>query len=403
MSRCPSAIWFSLLSTAALLAAAMVGCDLGSGSGPGGGQSVTPTGCATAGAAPRSAPGGYYVNGNTLCTPDGRPHLLHGVDRPSLEWDPNGVQLSAADFVLMASWHANVVRVALNQDFWLSDSPSYAAGYAARVDQAVQWAEQAGLDVILDLHWSDRGDYTVKPGQQLMADLHSLAFWKEVAARYRDDGRVLFELYNEPHDVTPQVWLSGGPSGADPAFTVVGMQELHDAVRAAGADNPVIVGGLDWAYDLGHVAGSPVQGYNVMYATHPYNNSANRQPGQWFSRWGYLAKTAPIVATEFGDGTGTCSSDWDRQLIAYADTAHVGWTAWAWWAGDCKFPSLLTDWTASTTQEGALVKAALLDYTDPPAQAPVDGGAADASAADDAGDAADADDPDSSVDADAPG
>jgi aryl-phospho-beta-D-glucosidase BglC (GH1 family) len=397
LPSCRVLAWLSISLLASLVAAGLAACDAGGGSGPGADGSVAATGCALpAGAAPpKAAPGGYYVNGNTLCASQGMPHLLHGVDRPSLEWNVQGQQLSAADFALMASWHANVVRVALNQDFWLSDSPNYSAGYAPRVDQVVQWAEQAGLDVILDLHWSDRGDYTVKPAQQQMADTHSLRFWQEVAARYKDDGRVFFELYNEPHDVSPAVWLSGGSSNSSGGFTVVGMQQLHDAVRAVGADNPVIVGGLEYAYDLSHVTNFPVQGYNILYATHPYNNAPERQPSQWFARWGYLAATAPVVATEFGDGTGSCSPNWDTSLIAYADKRRVSWTAWAWWAGDCKFPSLLTDWNANTTNEGAVVKAALLGYQDPAAPPTVDGGAQDAEAGlqdgtDDGGNASDA-------------
>ena len=71
------------------------------------------------------APGGYYVNGNTVCTADGSPHLFHGVDRPSLEWTSTGEGLSPTDFTLMATWKANVVRIALNQDFWLAGSPFY--------------------------------------------------------------------------------------------------------------------------------------------------------------------------------------------------------------------------------------------------------------------------------------
>lgn len=365
-----------------LLGSLLTACDAGSTSASTGGGTVEVSGCTPpdGAARPPSAPDGYYVNGNTLCTPDGRPHLLHGVDRPSLEWDPDGEHLSADDFAQMASWGANVVRIALNQGFWLSDSPHYAPAYAARVDQAVAWAEQAGLDVILDLHWSDRGDYTVMPGQQTMADPHSLAFWKEVAARYKDDGRVFFELYNEPHDIPADVWLSGGDVG----FTVVGMQQLHDAVRSTGAHNPVIVGGLGWAYDLSHVGQDPVKGYNVMYATHPYNNAPERRPERWEGSWGYLTKTSPVVVTEFGDGTGSCSPDYDRQLIAFADAHHASWTAWAWWAGGCKFPSLLSDWTGGTTDEGSVVKAALLGYTDPAALPPRDAGDEDAGEAGDA-------------------
>jgi endoglucanase len=357
--------WALLSLLLAPVAGCVAGCDAGQTASLADDQAVVLTGCTPdGGAPPRAAPGGYYVNGNTLCTAAGKPHLLHGVDRPSLEWDATGQDLSAADFALMATWHANVVRVALDQDFWLSDAPQYAAGYAPLVDQVMAWAEDAGLDVILDLHWSDRGDYTVMPGQQPMADEHSLRFWQEVAARYKGDGRVFFELYNEPHDVSPDVWLNGGPSGGDPGFTVVGMQELHDAIRAAGADNPVIAGGLDYAYDLGHVETSPVQGYNVLYATHPYNNAAEKQPAEWPIYWGYLAAKAPIVVTEFGDGTGSCSPSYDQQLIAYADQRHASWTAWAWWVGDCKFPSLLSGWDGSTTSEGAVVKAALLGYDD---------------------------------------
>jgi aryl-phospho-beta-D-glucosidase BglC (GH1 family) len=358
------------------MTAVMEACDAG-GDAPAGTETTVVTGCQPSAARPATAPGGYYVNGNTLCTASGRPHLLHGVDRPSLEWNAAGVDLSPTDFATMATWRANVVRVALDQDFWLADSPRYAASYPATVDQVIQWAEEAGLDVILDLHWSDRGDYTVTPGQQQMADQHSLVFWQEVAGRYKDDGRVFFELYNEPHDIPVDVWLSGGSAGG---FTAVGMQQLYDAVRGVGANNPVIVGGLDWAYDLSFVSSSPVVGYNILYATHPYNDSAERQPGEWDSHWGYLAASAPVVVTEFGDGTGDCSPAWDQELIPYADQLHVSWTAWAWWAGDCKFPALLTDWSYATTNEGAVVRSALLGYDDPAADPPADAGSSDGAA-----------------------
>ena len=66
---------------------------------------------------------------------------------------------------------------------------------------------------------------------------------------------MLFELYNEPHDVSWRVWKSGGDAGD--GCQAVGMQQLYDAVRATGAENLVIIGGLDWAYDLSGVPGEP--------------------------------------------------------------------------------------------------------------------------------------------------
>jgi endoglucanase len=149
-----------------------------------------------------SADPGYHVEegGNKVLDGEGKPHLFHGIARPTLEWSATGENISKGDFQLMASWHANVVRIGLNQAFWLR--PLYAKAYKQTVLQAVEWAKQAGLDVILDLHWSDRGDAKVNPGQQAMPDQSSLAFWKEVAELFKDDHRVLFELYNEPKNVT---------------------------------------------------------------------------------------------------------------------------------------------------------------------------------------------------------
>ena len=218
---------------------------------------VVPRGCTVDGGAspPTTAPHGYYTNGATVCAIDGTPHTFVGVDRPSLEWSPGGAGISAADFQMMAGWGANVVRIALNQDFWLSGAALHDPSYRLTVDQAVKWAEAAGLDVILDLHWSDAGDLTVTstasqgPGnsqQQPMADVNFIQFWKEVADAYKGDGRVIFELYNEPHGIGWDVWLNGGLAGK---YTAAGMQQLYDAVRGTGANNVVIAGGLDWAYD----------------------------------------------------------------------------------------------------------------------------------------------------------
>jgi len=364
-----SLICARLVLAAVLLAAGCAATPEDPNGIPGGGPPppYPRTGCAAAPTQP-VAPGGYYVNGNTICTPAGRPHLLHGVDRPSLEWSTTGQNLSQADFSLMATWNANVVRIALNQDFWLAASPKFDPGYAAVVDNAVTWAETAGLDVILDLHWSDAGvlgsctSTSTTNCQQKMADQNSLAFWIEVATRYQTDGRVMFELYNEPHDISWTTWRDGGMVDG---FQAVGMQQLYDAIRATGAQNLVLIGGVGWAYDLSGVATYRVTGYNIAYATHPYDTSG-RSPSTWDHNWGYLTKTDPVVATEFGSlNDSTCATGYSAEVIAYADANAASWTAWAWFPGGCKFPAIIADWTGAPSPSGAVVKAALLGYDDP--------------------------------------
>jgi len=338
--------------------------DAGSAAGANG--AATPavpaarTGC-VASVPPLVAPGGYYVNGNTICRADGAAHQFHGIARPSLEWSSAGENLSAADFQLMASWKANVVRIALNQDFWLATSPRHDPGYPALVDSAIAWAEAAGMDVILDLHWSDAGVLGACGGcQQRMPDANSLTFWTEVAARYRTDGRVLFELYNEPHDVSWDVWRAGGDTGE--GWQAVGMQALYDVVRSTGAYNLVVIGGLDWAYDLSGVPAHRIAGFNIVYATHPYNNQAARRARFWDVYWGFLTDTDPVIVTEFGENSGTCAVEYGAAVLAYADLHGAGWTAWAWYPGGCGFPALIEDWNGTPSPSGAIVKALLGDH-----------------------------------------
>lgn len=379
-----------ILLGACLGLAASAACFSGSGDAGGGSGNgdapLTARTCKTKGT-PAMAPGGYYSNGASVCSADGKAHLFHGVDRPSLEWDPagefhNGSGIPASDFQAMASWHANIVRIATNQDFWLSGASAYNPTYSTTIATAVKNAEAAGLDVILDLHWSDCGnlhvftaqdpsDTTTVSGQQVMADVNSIQFWKEVAAMFKDDGHVFFELYNEPNTVPWQEWLSGGNSV--PGCPTVGMQKLYDAVRGTGAKNMVIVGGLSWAFDLSQVTSYPIQGaYNLMYATHPY--STNDSESEWAGSFGYLTagNIAPVIATEFGSGGTGCTGQWDTDLINFSKTNEMSWTAWAWWANAqpnstlaeemaqaCNFPQLLLDWSYTPSVSGVAVKAAL--------------------------------------------
>lgn len=314
-----------------------------------------------------AGPAGYLVRGNRILGPNGRPFLVHGVDRPSLEWAPGGVNLSLADFQHMAAWGANTVRIPLDQDFWLATACRYQPSYRSRVRQVVAWAEQAGIQVvILDLHWSDRGAdqgpvCTVPPGQQPMADPNSLVFWRQVAQDFRGDPRVWFELYNEPHDIPWSTWRGGGlvTGHGQPTWRAVGMQQLYAAVRGSGARNIVLAGGLNWAGSLaGGLPADQLTGYNIAYTVHSYYRSGSTDPvATWQREFGFAAANYPLVATEFG--TFNCTATYVANFIAYAQGLGMGWTAWAWYPGGCGFPSLIANWSGTPTPMGLAVRRAL--------------------------------------------
>ena len=213
------------------------------------------------------------VSGNRLLRA-GQPFVFHGINRNTLEWGRanwggcgGDGHFTAADFDNIAAWSVNIVRLPLSQANWLGRRCN-AKAYMRLVDQAVALANSHGMYAILDLHWTDVGgkapcDTGCSTGQQPMPDADSVRFWQGVAARYAGNPGVLFGLFNEPHDVLWVCWRDGGctatSSTPDPrtgkpvTYTTVGMQRLYDTVRAAAQDNIVLVGGLDWAYDLSGV------------------------------------------------------------------------------------------------------------------------------------------------------
>ena len=138
------------------------------------------------------------------------------------------------------------------------------------------------------------------------------------------------------------------------------MQALYDAVRAAGAENLVLIGGLQFAYDLSGVPSNRVQGHNIVWATHPYNQPG-KQPQNWDTGSARCRPPIPVMATEFGD-TKSCGTDYYSTLIPYLDSHHVSWSGWAWYVSGCQFPSIITDWSGTPSAAGQIEKTALAAY-----------------------------------------
>ncbi len=309
----------------------------------------------------------YTVSGNKIINQAGQQVLLHGVDRPSMEWSCNGQTVTggpgpipASDFTTMRNdWNANAVRVPLDQDFWLSGAAKYCSTYESNVATLVKNAQATGLIVILDLHWSDEGNLAnASPGQQCMADQNSVTFWQQVANIYKSNPRVWFELYNEPHDISWSDWLNGGE---DCGYQTVGMQQLYNAVRGAGAKNIIIAGGNQWASSLN---GMPMlNGSNVAYAIHIYRQTASWSTAGWDSQFNNVENKVPVISTEFGDQV--CDGQgFDQALLNYFRAHKVGYTAWAWYVSQCDFTSIISSaaGACTNTETGCAIQKDMESY-----------------------------------------
>lgn len=336
------------------------------------------------------APNGFGTSGNRIYGPDCEVHRFVGVARPGLQWWPDDFRLADAaeanqEFATMRSWGANVVRIPLYQRYWLEDITLEGVLYEATeyqriVRETVDRVNEAGMAVILELHNSDRGDPNfpddVADIQQMADVAHSIPFWKQVAEQYRDNGQVLFQLYTEPNQIDWDTWRNGGmipagetfpPQSSGVAFEAAGMQDLYDTVRAAGANNLVIVNGMHWGYNLSGLPEYALDGYNIAYATHPYDYP-DKQPGAWWADWGFATELYPVIIAEFGDYTCNENGYYDA-VLNFADEYQLSWVAWAWFAPPsdredqiCGFPSLITDWDGTPSPTGEIVRARMQSY-----------------------------------------
>ena len=113
------------------------------------------------------------------------------------------------------------------------------------------------------------------------------------------------------------------------------MQSLLDAVRATGARNVVIAGGLDWAYDLsGILAGrqlSDPHGNGVIYANHCYDNKGDSVDA-WIGKMEKAAAKVPVIVSEFGGNSGPSrrvpADNWLLHVLQAIDDHQWSFTAW---------------------------------------------------------------------------
>lgn len=229
---------------------------------------------------------------------------------------------------------------------------AFDATYASRLESIVTYATSKGAKVILNPHnfaryyGSTVGSSQVPNG--VFADL-----WSRLATKYGPNANVMFNLVNEPHDMSTEQWVGA----ANAAIA---------AIRKAGATNTIIVPGNAWTgahswSSSGYGTPNSVAmlniadpGDNVLFEVHQYLDSDSSGSSgtcvsttigaermQNFIKWlrdhgkkGFLGEFA-------GGNNATCNTAVKGMLdlVHASSDVIVGWTWWAggpWW-GDYVF------------------------------------------------------------------
>jgi hypothetical protein len=329
-----------------------------------------------------------HTVGNKILNEKDEEVRLIGVNICSLEWNSKGDNVLSSTYEVFANWNCNLVRLPLSQDRWfgkISDwstpnPPDGGAQYRKITDDVVKLALRFGKYIILDLHWSNAGEWGKNLGQHYMPDANSLEFWIDIAGKYSNNSAVLFGLYNEPHDITWEVWRNGGivnetenrgkPDEKKFTYNTPGHQKIVSEIRALGANNIIIAGGIDWAYDLRGIASSYAltdtpEGGGIVYDSHIYP----------FKEWDgknhntkvlCIAGDYPIIIGEFGiDPDGQWGSanhpSWLANMLDWMDVNKLNWAGWCFHTAAT--PNMISDWQYTPTKHhGAIIKQRLLSY-----------------------------------------
>lgn len=300
------------------------------------------------------------VDGDRLVDGQGRPVQLRGVNRSGMEYAcVQGLGLSDGPvdgdaISAMADWEINAVRIPLNEDCWLGasglEAESSGAAYRRAVVDYTERLGAAGFVVILDLHWTGIPGDIARQQQPMARRDRSPEFWRSVATEFRERQWVMFDVFNEPHDISWDCWRDGCGGYA-------GMQDLVDAIRSVGASQPIVLSGLDWGGDVrGWLEHRPFDPAGALVAgTHLYDFKRCVTDSCWEEEIGQVATEVPVVITEFGDTD--CTGDFSARLMAWANGSGVSYLAWAWNPWDCEGgPALITSFDGSPTPFGEVIR-----------------------------------------------
>jgi endoglucanase len=318
------------------------------------------------------------VQGSRLLDAAGRPAELRGVNRMGLEFSCMQGKGLAQPFDqgsvdALKSWRVNVVRLPLNEQCWLGiggepSGDAYREGVARHVELLVA----NDLFVILDLHWSAPRGRLATGWDPMPNTDHSALFWSSVAERFKDQDRVIFDLFNEPapnrneSDDTDDAaerswrcWRDGAAGGACDTTQlrgmagsdVAGMQSLVDAVRATGATNVIMLGGIQFANTLwsnprrNWLAYRPVDPLDrTVAALHAYDTGWCRTISCLRTEVTPIAAEVPVVMAEIG--SESCDTTWLTGFLKWLDQSRAGYLAWTWNVGpvgDCSSMKLIAD------------------------------------------------------------
>ncbi|WP_040950265.1 glycoside hydrolase family 5 protein [Gorillibacterium massiliense] len=206
---------------------------------------------------------------------------------------------------MVDEFQVEIVRAAYGVDD--SGNP-YNTADESKVRDVVDAAIAKGIYVIIDWH-SSGAHNNVNTAKD---------FFSRMAKQYGSYDNVIFEIYNEPTQISWDTVKSYA-------------EQVIPSIRQY-SDNLIVVGTPTWSQDVDKAADNPITAYsNIAYTLHFYAGShfqSLRDKANYA-----LKKGIPLFVTEMGfenaDGNGNINYDSTNQWIDWMNQNYLSFTNWA--------------------------------------------------------------------------
>lgn len=260
------------------------------------------------------------------------------------------------DQVLAAGWRMNFIRMHMDP-YWSDDTSKESVRYEGHERFSEERFRKYLDEVFVPMaeYATGKGLYVVMrpPGvspEKIALEDDYQAFlikvWDIVSShkRLRNNGKVMFELANEPINILGTDGSYGSSGDGHFKYMQLYFQAIIDRIRGNGADNIIWVPGLGYQSQYAGFATHRFTGDNIGFAVHVYpgwyNSDAEVGPNEnvggvsgggyegfqrgWDAQIMPVAEYAPVMVTEMDWAPAKYDSSWGKSITGVAGGEGFG-------------------------------------------------------------------------------
>ena len=235
---------------------------------------------------------------------------LKGLSTHGLSWYPQYVNKKTFKS-LKNDFKINTIRLAMytaEYNGYCVSGSSQQKKLKKLIDNGVKYAEELNMYVIIDWHILSDGNPNKYANK-------AVAFFTEMAKKYKNKSHVIYEICNEPNNTS---WSQIKKYA----------NKVIPAIRKYDKDALIIVGTPTWSQDVDQI--SKLKYNNVLYAMHFYAGTHKQSLRNKLTT--AIKKKIPVFVSEFGmcnaSGNGSLNKTETKKWLQLLEKNKIGYVAW---------------------------------------------------------------------------